>query len=460
MVLSVPITRGFWLIAMHNDVSRSIPRLQLAAVVASVILASPVFCFADDVSLFEIVTSGDVEALLARINDGVDPNSSIDTPVGRLPLLKVAISDREEDIALLLLESGAEFELADVDLNTVSGKGLARVLAYLLSDDPRRLSEPSVLHAAAIAGYLEPVRISIAAAERTGYNWNEGDPVASALMVKHDDIARYLIEHGAIATPQQLALAARESSPGIVLLLMAHGLDPSAIILEYPNIQERTPVDFAWRRLAEDNRDPADIAKARFVLHELLNAGSKPIGVEVSIEELTAESRNGAARIRTATDNETQLELACGFGYLEIVESLLSSQEFEPSVKAKAARIALKARNDDIARLLIRRGVTIDDGILHAAIAYSSPGMVRYVLESGADPNLVHDGSTPLEVFLREGQAGEWSANKLHELLVRGADGCWLKKYSDMMPFNALARLKYSAPHCFREEVPDIVFIQ
>jgi ankyrin repeat protein len=41
---------------------------------------------------------------------------------------------------------------------------------------------------------------------------------------------------------------------------------------------------------------------------------------------------------------------------------------------------------------------------LHGAVMFNQPGMARWLLENGADPNIEYDGKTPLALALKANQ--------------------------------------------------------
>lgn len=90
--------------------------------------------------LYEAIRYGRMDFVRDYLERGGDPNAPISDAEGNLLLpLDVALYPRREDIALLLLEAGADFEEGTADLRLVASEGMPRALALLFSQAPERL---------------------------------------------------------------------------------------------------------------------------------------------------------------------------------------------------------------------------------------------------------------------------------------------------------------------------------
>jgi len=115
---------------------------------------------------------------------------------------------------------------------------------------------------------------------------------------------------------------------------------------------------------------------------------------------------------------------------------------------------ALRNDHDDVARLLLLNGAPVDGGVLHVASSSSSPGIVRYLLSLGADPSERINGASPLEAWLADRVTNDPEFN-LHELIVGGADACWLVSRRAELPGLSPMVLRDSAPQCWDGSAQD-----
>jgi hypothetical protein len=273
------------------------------------------------------------------------------------------------------------------------------------------------------------------------------------MLAGYDDVARMLIDAGA-RSAAMLHFAARFSSAGMVRYLIANGADPMQVV-EPPVavVRERTPLDFAWKRYkehaAEEQQGGFSAAKylrnedAEYVLFELLRAGA-----QTSDAELRAAARDGLAEI-AATPVDAQLTAAARIGFIDVVADLLDRDTRWTALTLREAVIAaLKNDHDDIARMLLEHGAPIDGGVLHVAANASSAGLVRYLLRKGANPAERVDGKTPVQWWL-EKNSTQGPEFVLHELIVGGADVCWLRTHERELWGLSAMILKGSAPQCW-----------
>jgi hypothetical protein len=118
----------------------------------------------------------------------------------------------------------------------------------------------------------------------------------------------------------------------------------------------------------------------------------------------------------------------------------------------EAVVAALLSNHDDIARILLEYGAPVNGGALHAAANASSAGLVRYLLRNGASATERVDGKTPVEWWLENNSSSD-PGYVLHELIVGGADVCWLRERG-LQGFEA-SILRNSAPDCWDSDVID-----
>ena len=96
-----------------------------------------------------------------------------------------------------------------------------------------------------------------------------------------------------------------------------------------------------------------------------------------------------SAQLRDGYLFDTGLVRAADNGYYDVVETYLrfgKNADYPWDIElGRAAVAAMIAGYDDVARLLLEAGANSDD-ILHVASRFSSPGVARDLIESGADP--------------------------------------------------------------------------
>ncbi len=405
--------------------------------------------------MYKGIRTNDMELIERYLAAGGDANRSIEVGNGEFwPMLKVALYDREEDIALALLRGGGDFDASGVQLYQVAREGMPRVLEHLFDFGLVRFEIPDVgLPSAAANGFYDVIEVLL----RRASDRDLGEPwqmemnraAGSAMLARYDDVARLLLESTADLT-HRLHVATRFSSPGIIRYLLSRGVDPSEALPEDPIVPERTPMDFARRRYEElqlaladgINRENHDATR---VIYELMRAG-----VAASDPDFLSIAENGVAEIERIREPATRLVAASRLGYYDVALGL--AQNYGDILSEQSLRQALvmafRHDHDDIARMLLASGAPVSGGALHEAARASSPGMVRFLLASGADPLERVNGLTPVEAW-RDNPTTSDPGLVLHELIRGGAEVCWLVEYADDLPGVAGTILRDSATHCW-----------
>jgi len=343
-------------------------------------------------------------------------------------------------------------------LTQAASKGLTRFLEFAIRENPDYFSDPVVgakrqgLLQSAFYGYFQNVdlllRFSLELEDPFAVE-KLGEAANVALAQGYADIGRRLIEFTGAPYFGALSVASYASSPGIV-----HELNDLGAELDERYHSEGatyfTPLDLAVRRY-DEGRSSSDVEIAGLVIWELLEAG----GGESERATLLADSSRLELESIIVADPQRALMEAARLGYYDIVYSLARSERLPDDVLASfsaATRSALQSNHDDIARLLLQVSGTPGEGLLHAAARYSSPGMVRYLISLGADPMAVFEGKVPLESWLErvEVNGGSSRSSLLHELIVGGAEPCWLTDYEDVINIAAFV-LRNSATKCWQD---------
>lgn len=421
-------------------------------------------------NLWGAIFSGDATAVERYLASGGDPNAAVyasydettNQPIGEpVPILRLALSDREQTIALMLLRGGADFESLARPLSSAASEGLDQVLAYLIAQDPRRLAREvateggrGLLISPATRGYADVLELLLTEAERHEIAWSPDvltEALAASVSFRQNDAARLLLDHGAVATGMVLRVAARDGSPGILRTVLDLGVDPNARLPESdvdPELNARTALEYAWRRYG---RDPLRSAPARLIMRELINAGAR------NEDALTGEPLVPADALQVTAGGAEPAErllYAARFGFLDDVAGLLRSPGFDARIRGEAAKVALLEQQNDVARMLIESEVPLNDGILHAAARGNSPGIVRWLIALGADPALASGGLTPVEHWLERqerGYIGIGGHYVLHELLIAGSPACWLWDHESSLDVVTHMFLRSDAPQCEME---------
>ncbi len=436
----------------------------------SALVLIPWLTRAQERNLWESIFVGDVAAIQRYLGSGGDPDGTSmppfrgGPPVGEpVPLLRLALMDREQAIALMLLKAGARFDSLEQPLLVVATEGLDQVLAYVVTEDPGRLTRAiateigrDIVVSPAARGYADVLEFVLTEGERQQIKWDPAvltAALATAISFRQNDAARLLLRHGALPTGMVLRVAARDGSPGMVRALLALGVDPSSRLDERdvdPEVQARTPLEYAWNRY---NSSPSQREPARLIIRSLSDAGARNEHALTRAQLIPTD----LLRADTVTDPTEKLLFAARFGFLDDVVAMLRSRGFDSRTRGEAAKVALVEQENDVARTLIQSGVPINDGVLHAAARGNSPAIVRQLISLGADPTLVSDGLTPIEHWWerqRRGFIGIGGHYVLHELLIAGAPACWLRDYDASLDLVTHTFLRSDAPECWPEQEP------
>ncbi len=408
-----------------------------------------------DSALYESIRTSEIASIERYLAAGGDPNRMIEVGNGEFwPMLKVALYDQEEEIALALLRGGGDFAASGVQLFDVAREGMPRVLEHLFDFGLVKFEIPTVeLPYVALNGYYDVIEVLLRYASDSGLGeaWQKelNRAAVAAMATGYDDVARLLLESTADLT-HTLHGAVRFSSPGMVRYLLSRGVDPTAELPEDPLVPERTPMDIARRRYEEMQLALADGMEwegqdAARVIYELMRAG-----VAADDSDLPSIAEDGIAEIERIQGPAMRLGAASRLGYYDVALQIVQSDdEFinERSLR-QALMMALRHDHDDIARMLLSSGAPVSGGALHEAARASSPGLVRFLLANGADPLEQVDGLTPVETW-RDNPTTSDPALVLHELIRGGAEVCWLVEHADELPGFAGTTLRNSATHCW-----------
>lgn len=418
-------------------------------------------CFAQTDGLWDVVRRGQSRVIAEYLDSGGAPNARVSSPENeelQWPLLQVALFDREEEIALTLLRAGASFSALGIEIDLVIGEGLPAFLDELFLREPWLISEASrarqmaLLYPSASKGYYQVVEVILSHAERLDLDWEEdiaSEAVARALDARQDDIARILLMAGASPSNSVMHLAARASSPGMIrFLLSLGGSATTALSVEKvsPVTKLRTPMDFAWQRYISSSGDRREVA--RFVMFELMRAGATYGPDDLSVDV----PQDGMAALNALDDPSEILVEAASMGYYESAAAALATASIEQDVLREALSASFQSLHNDISGLLIGAGAPLDGGTLHAAAASNSPGLVRLLLDLGANPNEVVDGQTPVQSWFERTQVRYLRASGeyiLHELINGGGDACWLKEQETQLSAIAANFLRDTATECW-----------
>jgi ankyrin repeat protein len=407
-------------------------------------------------NLFEAIRHGDLDTVERFIQAGGSPNTKVAMDAESVSLLRLAVIDREEEIALALLDAGAEPSLSGASLITAAANGMDRVIQRLLPVlIPAQLRDGDLFDTGLVRtadnGYYDVVETYLRFSKTADYPWDAelGRAAVAATIAGYDDVARLLLEAGA-SSDDLLHVASRFGSPGLVRDLIESGADPTGVLMPpVPSIVERTPLDFALKRFRDESGYYAQVrpafqrsSDAEHVLFELLRAGADP-GTS-GAEQI---ARDGLGELLRLTGDE-KLVGAARSGFLDVARELLADGSvWTADVLRQAVVTALENDHDDVARFLLESGAPTDGPVLHTAAATSSPGMVRYLLRLGADVSSRIDDQTAVHWWLNKSST-EDPEYILHELIAAGADVCWLVGERDRLPGLSAVILRDSAPEC------------
>ena len=410
-------------------------------------------------SLFDAIRKGQIDVVRDFLSKGGDANAPIpNAPILNATPLRVAVVGAREDIALMLLDAGADFERSGVELGSPAAHGLTRVVERLAEENPSLSLDELGLANATTFGYFDVAKKLL---DQPGANRPDWRPGSQRLVVDalgaHDDVARLLLDRGAPATAAILHSAARSSSPGMVRHVLALGARdaPQRDNASRPGpFDGFTAVDFA--RWSYNNGRPRQKELAQLKLGELVRGGAAPGGARDPKVAMAVDADIALGRIAVVND---KLTTAAKYGLFDDVQAILRQGAVKDAAVLRAATVeALLSDADDVARLLLDAGADPSGGPLHFAAQGSSPGMVRHLLALGADPNELLNGYTPAHYWWRQDpskpEVGRQSGGDhlvLQELIAAGADVCWLVPHMDELDFGA-SILWNSASHCWPEQ--------
>jgi len=402
----------------------------------------------DEIDWVDAIRHNRLELIERFLAEGGDPNGAVDYSGTAVHPFYLAVLHKRQDAALALLDAGADFERSDVTIRVLAAEGLDRVLAKVLKHSPSTsILDENALAAASDSGFYDVVNLLLDTGEQRNLNWRDqmSHAVSVALTYGHDDIARLLLERGAPSGGEVMQVAALRSSPGMMRLLLRLGGDPNASLDAGVKSTERTPMDFAWKRYSLPRH--AETQNARRIMFELARAGAK-LPAKAS-DTILLDGESELLRERAEKGAAAELMQAASTGYCDVVAELLGGEgarEFEPDVLRQALIAALTTDHDDIARLLLESEAPINRGPLMVAARRSSPGMIRYMLALGADPNEKFADETPVAAAVYSGQVD--STRVLVELLLGGADPCHLEQPDTETHGTLWGVIRAMAPQC------------
>lgn len=247
------------------------------------VLATLTPCHAD--ALYDAIRNNELAFVESYLRDGGDPNAGIvQTVEGGHPdawrgtPLELAIRAKADDVAIRLLEAGANPSLAaeplgfGTVLNAATRQGMTRTVKYLIEADPSALLQgdprSSPLVVATSDQDSEIVIDILAVAKRYGVLLGERLDVAlgHAAARGYDDLASRLLDAG--AAPREAGTlhgAVRNLRPDLVQAMLAGGADPTMRV-------------FGWRVLdkAIERMEAEPGAEATEVLGSVLAVTADP----------------------------------------------------------------------------------------------------------------------------------------------------------------------------------------
>ena len=335
------------------------------------------------------VDAGDLQAALAAIQAGADPNR-VDAQ-GRCPAGE-AIRSANSKLLRLLLANGARPSgcgpgtagLLHLAVSLDSPEGVRLLASAGAALDERGPGKTTPLHSAARFGHTEVVSALI----RSG-----------ASLKARDSAGRNALDIALVAGHQRLAKNLR-----------AAGARPAR-----GAPAKRAPVAGEWLTSAAD-----ELNQGAYRDWPLLSVASWR-GQTQLVRELLARSQDVDA---LDPEGWSPLARAAGGGHREIMRALLAAGA-SPSAGQPAPLVASIAADDaDLTRMLLEAGAPIakrssdERTALHHAAARGGPALIDLLLAHQADAN-AHDAqqATPLEVAARKGRTD------VVALLARHSDG-------------------------------------
>jgi ankyrin repeat protein len=134
------------------------------------------------------------------------------------------------------------------------------------------------------------------------------------------------------------------------------------------------------------------------------NSGNRPLhfAAKTGQENILALLLRAGAKVNASNDKQDPLALACYIGDLPTIQRLVEAGAQLNLVLDKTHALANAAAqgHENVVRYLIERGYLIEfQGVsaLNAAVAANQESMVKFLLQSGAQPNYISFLQTPLQ---------------------------------------------------------------
>jgi len=373
-------------------------RLALAAAVAAVVLAAP--AWASGPPLVDAARTGDLAVVRLLLAEGTDASAA--EADGSSPLLWAA-HRADLEMAELLVEAGADVndanDLGVTPLWAASEQGYAPLVRLLLAagavPDAPLLSGETPLMVAARGGFAEVAEQLLEAGAEVDHSATRRQtPLMWAAAAGHPEVVRVLVEHGA-------DVHARSERWRQMMAVEPHGHAPYNRWIPHGGT---TPLLFAV--------GAGDMASARL----LVEAGASVDEADawgVSATMLAAHGNHGAlveyllaegADPNVATPGFTALHAAVMHRNEAAVQALLGAgADVNRPVEAWTPT---RRSSDDYSFLPEMVGATP----VWLAARFSTPAIMRLLIERGADATVVHRGEWMSRSLGSQGQTPEYAA--------------------------------------------------
>ena len=348
-----------------------------------------------------------VTAILANNSDmvryllesGANPNCA-ECPFG---ILRVAVSSGRANLCLLLIAYGAKVDeingIGETPLVTAILANNSDMVRYLLESgaNPNCAECPfGILRVAVSSGRANLCLLLIAYGAKVDEINGIGEtPLVTAILANNSDMVRYLLESGANPNCAEcpfgiLRVAVSSGRANLCLLLIAYG----AKVDEINGIGE-TPLVTV---ILANNSD---------MVRYLLESGANPNCAECPFGILRVAVSSGRANLcLLLIAYGAKVDEINGIGETPLVTAILANNSdmvrylLESGANPNCAecpfgilRVAVSSGRANLCLILIAYGAKVDEinGIgetpLVTAILANNSDMVKYILESGADPN-------------------------------------------------------------------------
>ncbi|MGH8496388.1 MAG: ankyrin repeat domain-containing protein [Gammaproteobacteria bacterium] len=264
-------------------------RTFLCGIILSVVYdASLAMASGESERLYDAAADGEIEVVRDFLNAGGSPDVIVTASKSRPrprrateqytgPIVEVAILSGNEDIAMLLVEAGADLSsLPKLDGRTALfvavQLGMRNLAALLIERDPSLLvqgsPDKSPLLGATSYGRYSLVSMMLSRGQNAGLDWGPALNIALrlALIDGHEDIARLLLKAG--ANPKDVLAfhnAVAGSNVGIVHDLLEAGASPTA------PFEGKNPLYGIVYRVTVSSDPLSD--QPRLILREFIDAG-------------------------------------------------------------------------------------------------------------------------------------------------------------------------------------------